>query len=309
LTDTMKETILSLVSPEYPWKDKFHWMEETVSTNDDLKALAKQRRSVLVSEILFWAIYLGLRGSSALSVFRSAATIGPWFVLSMAGLLIWALIGMVNFPLQLSRCRKRLMEGDLLEQRKLWKKNALRVRLCKLIPWVLGLVFLVSAGRTWTLAYERLPLEDVPKPFPAVSDLFPGEELDRLNMGDYNSGVHYRNFLSENIEWNESATAGGTHCILRLQYHQVRWEWLAKGLANDFYRYERFRYNGKRFEDLEAPETELDSVRVFSSYGITHVLIQHGNVVIDAVVNISEKGQGNNWQLWLEQAGAILIGN
>ena len=38
----MKEHILSLVSPAYPWKDRFHWVEETGSTNDDLKALARQ---------------------------------------------------------------------------------------------------------------------------------------------------------------------------------------------------------------------------------------------------------------------------
>ena len=38
----MKQRILSLVSTEYPWKDRFHWLEETGSTNDDLKALAKQ---------------------------------------------------------------------------------------------------------------------------------------------------------------------------------------------------------------------------------------------------------------------------
>jgi hypothetical protein len=88
----------------------------------------------------------------------------------------------------------------------------------------------------------------------------------------------------------------------------VRWEWLAKGLAEDFYRYERFRYNGKRFENLEVPETKLDSVRVYSSYGITHVLIRHGNVVIDAVVSISDGDQHNNWQLWLERTEAMLIG-
>ena len=38
----MKERILSLVSPNYPWKDHFHWVEETGSTNDDLKALARR---------------------------------------------------------------------------------------------------------------------------------------------------------------------------------------------------------------------------------------------------------------------------
>ena len=38
----MKERILSLVSPEYPWKDRFCYLEETGSTNDDLKRLARQ---------------------------------------------------------------------------------------------------------------------------------------------------------------------------------------------------------------------------------------------------------------------------
>ncbi len=38
----MKERILSRLSPEYPWTDRFHWLEETGSTNDDLKKLARQ---------------------------------------------------------------------------------------------------------------------------------------------------------------------------------------------------------------------------------------------------------------------------
>ena len=38
----MKEPIVSLLSPEYPWTDRFHWLEETGSTNDDLKKLARE---------------------------------------------------------------------------------------------------------------------------------------------------------------------------------------------------------------------------------------------------------------------------
>lgn len=38
----MKERILSLLSAEYPWKEQFQWLEETGSTNDFLKALARQ---------------------------------------------------------------------------------------------------------------------------------------------------------------------------------------------------------------------------------------------------------------------------
>ena len=38
----MKQNILQHLSPDYPWADKFHYVPETGSTNDDLKALAKE---------------------------------------------------------------------------------------------------------------------------------------------------------------------------------------------------------------------------------------------------------------------------
>ena len=38
----MKERIISLLSPDYPWKERFHWVDQTGSTNDDLKVLARQ---------------------------------------------------------------------------------------------------------------------------------------------------------------------------------------------------------------------------------------------------------------------------
>ena len=38
----MKEHIISLLSPDYPWKERFHWVDQTGSTNDDLKVLARQ---------------------------------------------------------------------------------------------------------------------------------------------------------------------------------------------------------------------------------------------------------------------------
>ena len=38
----MKQSVLSHLTPDYPWSDRFCYVEETGSTNDDLKALAKQ---------------------------------------------------------------------------------------------------------------------------------------------------------------------------------------------------------------------------------------------------------------------------
>ena len=38
----MKQSVLSHLPPSYPWADRFCYVEETGSTNDDLKALARQ---------------------------------------------------------------------------------------------------------------------------------------------------------------------------------------------------------------------------------------------------------------------------
>ena len=38
----MKEEILRHLSPEYPWKDRFHWYPELDSTNDRLKILSRE---------------------------------------------------------------------------------------------------------------------------------------------------------------------------------------------------------------------------------------------------------------------------
>ena len=38
----MKEAILSRLSPDYPWKDRLNWFDSIGSTNDHLKALARQ---------------------------------------------------------------------------------------------------------------------------------------------------------------------------------------------------------------------------------------------------------------------------
>ena len=38
----MKQEILTQLSPDYPWADQFRFVSETGSTNDDLKALAKE---------------------------------------------------------------------------------------------------------------------------------------------------------------------------------------------------------------------------------------------------------------------------
>ena len=64
----MKERILRLVSPEYPWKDRFFFLPETDSTNDCLKKLAAEgapHGTVILSD--HQTVGHGRRGRSFLS--------------------------------------------------------------------------------------------------------------------------------------------------------------------------------------------------------------------------------------------------
>lgn len=267
-----------------------------------LQGLQRTRNRAVLSQVIFWGVWLWLRGSSTLNLFRTGATLGPVYLMSLLGLLLCLLVSLIALPVALGRLRKRLRAADPLETPVDWKRKAPGVYLAKALPWVLGLLLVCSLGRSWHLASVSVSLEALEKPFPGACDLFPEEEPERLTMGDYNTGVAYGNFLSENLQWNESCSLGQYHCILRIQCYDLRAPWLARGLEEELYRQEMRRYRGKRFLDLETPETELDSLRVYSSYGVVHVLLRQGTLVMDAVVSVSAGDGENQWWLWLEAA-------
>ena len=246
------------------------------------------------------------------SFFRTGAVMGLGV---LAGVLIfcaWLLADTFRAFLWLGRYQKRLRMGDTLDAPVDWKRKALPVRCAKLLPLGAVLLFLVSLGISLNATTQKTPIAAYPgnPSFAVVEDVFPGAQVAHTDsFGDYNTYVHAATALSENWEWNETADVtdgtGSYYCILRINHHETAGELWAKGLFRDYYLYERLRYRGKRFEELEAPDTRFDQVRVFSSYGILHVLIRQGSTVTHAVVTISQQGQNNHWQLWLDAMDSI----
>lgn len=280
-----------------------------------IEHVKRQQRSLFISELVWLLLWIGVGRNHYPALFMTAVITGPVHLLSLLALVIWVTASIPVFLLRLTGYQKRLRLGDALESRKDWKRTAPAVYCAKAMPWVLALVLAVTWGISLKAAGETVPLTEVTEgvPFVTLQELFPEKELDRsIGFGDYNTMVHYRNALAENYEWNENADIpsgdGGGFAILRLHGHVTPAPWIAKGLADDYYHREATRYRGKRFEDLEVPQTGLDSVRVFSSYGVLHVLIQHGNMVFDAVVQIHGGTQSNQWQLWLAAMEERLLG-
>lgn len=278
-----------------------------------LESVKKQQRSAVISAILNFFLYSFL-SHNLFSFFRSGAVIGLAFLLSLIVFGFWLIGSSVAAVVLLSRYQKRLRQGDDLEQTKNWKEKALFVRCVNLLPTVCFLVFMFGWLNSLSMAYNNTPLTEYPQdpPFAVLEDVFPESEIDRTaNFGDYNTVIHYSTALSENYEWRQEDTVttdtGSYHCILRIEHHETVSKLWARGLFWDYYTYERLRYRGKRYEEFDAPQTEFDDVTVYSSYGILHVLIRQDATVTHATVSITQKGQNNQWQLWLDAMEAKLL--
>lgn len=272
-----------------------------------MAALKKRKNSRLISAGLYLLILSILGYTPFLSVFRSGALFGLFYLLSIAGVLGWLVLSAVLDSIRLSRYQKRLLAGEGIETPRNWRKGAALRRCLRFAPLLLCLAYVISLGVALNRSAQTRSLDQFPQPLPfaTLSDVFPDTALERSGtMGDYNTGLNYATALSENYEWNEAVdlTFQGQpyYAILRLQHHETFSDWWAKGLLRDYYTYEARRYHGKRFETLEAPQTPFDDIRIFRSYGILHILIRQGSSVTHAVVSISGPEQSQHWQLWLE---------
>lgn len=272
-----------------------------------MDALRKQQRSLLISQLLYWTILILLRTNGRLGLFLSGTLIGPVYLFALVGMALWLALTMLLRLIRLSQYNKRILSGDSLEQKSDWKRSAAKVFAGKLIPPILSVALIGSLLVHLGYTMDRRPLSEVwnDPPFASLADVFPDGDLDhQVSMGDYNTAIVYSTGLSANIEWNEASDIvtedGSYYGILRLQHFNTKADWIAKGVARDIYAKEKNQYHGKRFEDIPAPETEFDSVKVFDSYGTLHVLIQQDHRVYHAVVLLSNQTQKNQWGLWLQ---------
>lgn len=258
-----------------------------------LQSLKKQQRSAAFYAVLYPLLYTFV-SHRTMSPFRLAVTAGLGLVGSIVGFLLWAFLSSLFTCIRLGRYQKRLKAGELLISRKACQKSSHIAKWLRLLPGTLLLIMLCSLGILGQKTYDRQPLEKAPAdlPFVTLETIFPEAQINRdIGFGDYNTFLHYETALSANYEWNEWAKVtleDGTYdCLARVEFHDTAASWLAKRTAMDYYRYEQRRYNGKRFEEAEAPDSAFDTLFVFRSYGILHIVGQEGNQVFHATVQFS----------------------
>lgn len=270
--------------------------------------LKQKHRSSLISSAMYALTILLLSNGVLRYPFRESATIGLMFTSCIYGVLLFVWIRCLLRLFRFRRYEKRLLAGDTLNHRVEWKKKATVSYCVRSLPVLLSVGVAVSLLSALSHGGSEIPHEEYSGeiPFAAVADVFPNSTITNDNdFLDYGTINTWSTAIADNYEWNESCyvtTAEGEEffCILRLEYHEVSAEWIARGLERDYYTYDANRYHGKRFEDLPAPELDVDSIRVYNSYGSFYVLMREGNHVVHAVVLFDNETNQNQWQLWAQ---------
>jgi hypothetical protein len=270
-----------------------------------LNFLRKRLVSSIAVTFTWVIIYLALRQSPFGFPFRSAAAIGMLFTICLYSWLLVGLFGPVGDTIRILRYHKRLRRGDRPIRKKNWRKAAPYTLGIKLLVFILPILGIVGAASTLGEARLQPISPETDAPFITIADLIPeGEYIQDDSMfGDYNQ---YRSWSTAaapvNMEWNEwatiTATDGTTYeGILRIDYHECSSEWLAKQVANDYYQYDRHRYN--KFEDLPPLDAQVDSIRHYHNY-LPYILIQHDNIVIHATMTLQNENDDSALDSWLD---------
>ena len=271
--------------------------------------LRRQQHSLLLWDIFYIILIFVLRRSNVGYLFRGAAMLGIVYTLSFIGFFASAFLDPLVNVLTLGKYVKRLKKGDSLDKKASWKPGA-SIRIAgKILPVLLAFCFLITLFGGWIRSTDRISIEAYTgnAPFVTIQELYPeGDITARTDMGDYNTYITWSNPLSRNTEWNESGhirvNGDNYHFILRITCHETIAPWFARLLALDYYAEDSNRYSGKRFEDLESPDANVDLLRVYSSYGIRYVLLQHGSTVIHGTISIDEGQTADHWEQWLNAA-------
>ena len=276
--------------------------------NIALDTVRKRQQGTLIWTAALVCSWFFLRTYGFRYVFRSAITISAVYTAAYLLFILWLVLDPIRALVQLYAYRKRLCGGEPLTRKSDWKHRSTLHILYRVMPVVLVLLIIICPLSTLIRTAERIPVKEysVDPPFVTIADMIPGGSYENPGriMGNYNTLLQWSTALSPvNIEWDEQAKVTGTNgvvCsgVLHVDYHETLAPWLAEGLFRDYYDYEANRYHGKRFWDWDAPPVPVDDIRVFSSYGILHILLRQSNTVLHATLILEDESRNDLWERW-----------
>ena len=291
-------------------------VERELHTDPAVQALAveavrkRQRKSALHG--LAWLILFPL------ICFRSLVLLLIFLGLGLC--FLWTACYLVNAAGSLwrvfyyGRLKRRLEAGEELEHQKDWRRERRFYRVRQGGRWLL---LALAIGGT-LLTFHRSNKSELPTaeftgavPFATLADLAGGEVRDYETVpGAHDRGYCWTSSLGSTVEWDETAAmtgADGTPYSGRLYvlYHEAAFEWLAKGLAENYRYWQNNWLRREKAEELPLPDLGLDEARAYLWENPT-VVLRQGNKVLRA--SYREIGPEES-RLTLEEWAGILAGS
>ena len=251
-----------------------------------LKMVQKRQHNAIFSCILWGMLYPLLKGRGALLV--PMLYMKAWFYFFTAALIFWFFFSSVREAVYYAGLRKKLKNGTEFNRGKNWKKRfwqypariVLQIVLC--CTWVF--IVLGNLGRT-VLFEDEIPLAEYKgnPPFATMADLAPGQFYELEKSSYFNTVIEWEDWFSDNnVLWEEYATVvtgnGTTRSGLwEVDYHELRYEWMAKQIALDYMQIDKER----DFEFLYELELGLDyAVAYLDDIHMPRVILRNGNKVL-----------------------------
>ena len=269
-------------------------MEENVrelNTDPEVQALSmkmvqKRQYNSLFNCLLWLIVYPLLKKNGA--VIAPMLYMKTWFYFFSILLVLWFFLGSVRKLVHYTKIRRKLKNGEQLNREKNWKKWAwlypTKIVLLIVLCCTWGCIVLGNIHRT-VLFEDEIPLEEYTKnpPFATMADMAPGKPYEIEDMGYVNTVTEWSDFLAPvNFIWEEYATVQVTEDreisgLWDINYHELRWEWMAKLLAKDYMRMDQER----DFEFLYEMDLGIDyAVAYMDDIHMEKVILRQGNKVL-----------------------------
>ena len=252
----------------------------------NMKTVQKRQFSSIISCFIWFALYPLLKKNGAFIV--PMLYMKTWFYFFSLALVLSFIMNSVWKFVYYTKLRNKLKRGKQLNREKNWKKKAWRYPVRNIILIVAccvwGCLVLANIHRT-VLFEDEISIKEYAgnPPFATMSDIAPGKNYAIRDMGYSNTVVEWSDMLAPvNFIWEEIAevdVAGdrSVYGLWDVNYHELRWEWLAKLLTKDYMRLDRER----NFKMIGEFDFGIDyAVAYIDNIHMTKIILRHGNKVL-----------------------------
>ena len=268
-----------------------------------LKEVKKRQLSSITTCLIWFILYPLVKKNGAF--FVPMLYMKTWFYFFTAGLAFWFVFGSVWKFVYYTKLYKKLKRGEQLNREKNWKRKAwlqpaktiLLIVLC--CAW--GGIVLANIHRT-VLFEDEIPLENYfgNPPFATMADIAPGSSYELRDMGYCNTVVEWSDVLAPvNYIWEEIAEVWisedrSVYGLWDINYHELRWPWMAKLVAKDYMRMDKerdFEIIGELDLGIEYAMAYIDDIHM------EKVVLVHGNKVLSGTFHEYAGEQENYFTL------------